>query len=43
LKIGRITEQLVDNHLIDGFIACSLSTGDGYDSFIDSLAEIDFY
>jgi len=41
LDIDRITEQLVDNHAIDGFVACSLSTGEGYDDFIDSVAALD--
>ncbi|MBN1211105.1 MAG: hypothetical protein JXA92_00880 [candidate division Zixibacteria bacterium] len=41
LDIDHITEQLVDNHTIDGFVACSLSTGDDYDDFIDSVAGLD--
>jgi len=41
IGIGRITEQLIDDHVIDGFVACSLSTGDGYDSFIDSVSGVD--
>jgi len=35
--IGRIVEVVQDDHLIDDFLACSLSTGADYDAFLDSL------
>ena len=36
-NIGRIEEIVFDDHVTDGFLACSLSTGFGYNTFLDSL------
>lgn len=33
----RIIEEIDDEYLIDGFMACSLTTGDNYEAFLDSL------
>lgn len=41
LSIGRIDSVLTDDHVIDGFVACALSTGQGYYDFIDSVEAID--
>jgi len=35
--IGRIETVLQDDHVIDDFLACSLSTTRGYEAFLDSL------
>ncbi|MDF1545883.1 MAG: hypothetical protein P1R58_12385, partial [bacterium] len=39
-SIGRIVDEVDDNHSIDGFATCSLSTITNYDSFLDSLDSI---
>ena len=39
--INRIVAVVEDEHLIDGFIACSLSTGSNYGDFLDSLEMLD--
>lgn len=39
-SIDRIESVIEDDHAIDGFIVCSLSTGDGYHAFLDSLREM---
>ena len=39
-SIGRIVDEIDDDHMIDGFASCSLSTGANYDSFLDSLDTI---
>ena len=39
-SIGRIDSVLIDDHVIDGFVACALSTGQGYYDFIDSVEAI---
>jgi subtilisin family serine protease len=36
-SIHRIVGEIPDSHLIDDFVACTLSTGLGYNQFIDSL------
>lgn len=36
-SINRIVSVVTDDHAVDGFIACSLSTSSGYDSFLDSV------
>jgi len=36
-SIARIESELSDDHMIDGFTAYSLSTGDNYNDFLDSL------
>ena len=38
--IDRIVGQLPDNHAIDDFVICSLSTGMGYIGFMDSVSEL---
>jgi hypothetical protein len=40
-SVDRIVEVVEDNHLIDGFLACSLSTGLDYNVFLDSLDTLD--
>lgn len=40
-SIDRVTGVIADEHAIDGFVACSLSTGEGYAGFLDSLTAID--
>ena len=39
-EIGRIVDIIEDDNVIDGFAACSLTTGSGYDSFLDSLSAL---
>lgn len=39
-SIDRIIAALDDDHMIDGFQACALSNGQGYDAFLDSLDTI---
>jgi len=38
--IDRIVYQLEDENMIDRFVACSLSTGDGLYDFLDSLIAV---
>ncbi len=38
--IDRVVEIVPDNYLIDGFLACSLSTGSNYGAFLDSLGSL---
>jgi len=40
-SVDRILAVIEDDHLIDGFIACSLSTGADYDAFLDSLSTLE--
>jgi hypothetical protein len=40
-SIDRIIGVVNDDHAIDGFIACTLSTGDNYDQFMDSVQFLD--
>ena len=40
-SIERVIGVVDDEYLIDGFIACSLSTGVDYDAFLDSLDTLD--
>lgn len=40
-SIGRISAVETDNHTIDGFIVCSLTSAAGYDTFLDSVQAID--
>jgi len=40
-SIYRIVSVLPDETTIDGFLCCSLMTGQGYNQFIDSLEEVD--
>ena len=40
-SIERVVNQIEDDHLIDGFIACSLSSAYNYDVFLDSLDTLD--
>ena len=40
-SIERIVSILEDEHVIDGFQVCSLSTGSGYDDFLDSVQSIE--
>lgn len=40
-SIDRVSSILIDKNVIDGFLVCSLSTGNQYDSFIDSVQAID--
>ncbi|MDH3891083.1 MAG: S8 family serine peptidase [candidate division Zixibacteria bacterium] len=39
--IGRIADVLDDYHVYHGFMACSLTTGNGYINFLDSLRGIE--
>lgn len=36
-SVGRIVDVVEDSNLIDDFVVYLLSTGDGYDAFLDSL------
>lgn len=40
-SIGRIDENIEDDHLIDDFAAFTLTTSDGYSAFVDSIGELD--
>jgi hypothetical protein len=40
-SIDRVSSILIDKNAIDGFLVCSLSTGNQYESFIDSVQAID--
>ncbi|HWR82691.1 MAG TPA: S8 family serine peptidase [Candidatus Deferrimicrobium sp.] len=40
-SIDRVVAVVTDDHCIDGFIACSLSTGQNYGGFLDSVNAID--
>jgi hypothetical protein len=39
-SVGRFAAVLQDDHAINYFVVCSLSTAQGYDGFLDSLAAI---
>lgn len=39
-SVGRIVQIIGGDGLVDGFVACSLSTGVGYDQFMDSLDQV---
>jgi subtilisin family serine protease len=39
-SIDRIIGVVDDEHVIDGFVACSLSTGIDYEAFLDSLETV---
>jgi len=40
-SIGRIDEGINDDHMIDDFLGYSLTTGDNYSAFLDSLDTLD--
>ncbi|MCK4461214.1 MAG: hypothetical protein KAW46_05390 [candidate division Zixibacteria bacterium] len=40
-SIGRVVARLESDLTIDGFVVCSLSTGVGYSTFLDSLDSVD--
>lgn len=40
-SIGRIIDASGNDLLIDYFVQCSLSTGTGYDAFLDSLDNVE--
>jgi subtilisin family serine protease len=40
-SIGRIVGTVEDDHMVDGFVACTLSTRVNYDLFLDSLDNLD--
>ena len=39
-SVERIVSSVPDQYAIDSFVVYSLSTGDGYEAFMDSLAEL---
>ena len=39
-NFGRVLQVLDNVELIDDFVCCSLSTGNGYDQFMDSLDQV---
>jgi len=40
-SVSRIDSAVTDDHAIDGFMVCALSTGQGYGGFLDSVQAID--
>ena len=40
-SIDRVVDVIADDHAIDGFFVCSVSTGEGYGDFLDSITVID--
>ncbi len=40
-QIDRVVAIIPDSHMIDGFVACSLSSAYNYDVFLDSLDTLD--
>ncbi|MCX6834140.1 MAG: hypothetical protein NTW07_03235, partial [candidate division Zixibacteria bacterium] len=40
-SIDRIDSVVFDDHAIDGFMICALSSGQGYGGFLDSVQAID--
>ena len=39
--ISRIQSFSADDHMLDGFVSCEISTGQGYEEYVDSVQAVD--